>query len=158
MSTEKARRSPSALIRYLSERWPGAFDAKAPKPLKIGIRDDIRAVDDDLSDEELSRALRVYARTGTYLATLRAGVKRVDLDGNHSGEVSEAEAATAQAWLRARLAKEEATQLPEPKAEPEPSLKPALNRTPSRPAKLPAERLAGIVVEIKRRRVTKRKP
>ncbi|WP_454265475.1 ProQ/FINO family protein [Sinorhizobium fredii] len=68
MSTEKARRSPSALIRYLSERWPGAFDAKAPKPLKIGIRDDIRAVDDDLSDEELSRALRVYARTGTYLA------------------------------------------------------------------------------------------
>jgi ProP effector len=158
MPTEKAPRSPSALIRYLSGKWPTAFDATAPKPLKIGIRDDIREIEAELSDEDLSTALRVYTRTATYLEALRPGAKRVDLAGNQVGEVSEAEAATALAWLRARLAKEKVAKPPKPRAEPEPVLEPVLNLTHSRTAKPPQDRREGLVVEIKRRRTIKRQP
>ncbi|WEX74814.1 ProQ/FinO family protein [Sinorhizobium numidicum] len=151
MPTEKQWKSPSALFGYLSEKWPDAFNANAPKPLKIGIRADIRALDSELSDEDLSRALRAYTRTGKYLAQLLAGAMRVDLEGKAAGEVTEADAATAQAWLLARFAKAETTQSPEPKTEPEPTSKLDPKRAESK-AKLSAERPAGLVVETKRRR------
>lgn len=45
-------KSPAQLFRYLSAKWPAAFNPKAPRPLKIGIRHDIRMLDGELSDDE----------------------------------------------------------------------------------------------------------
>ncbi|WP_425336315.1 ProQ/FINO family protein [Sinorhizobium garamanticum] len=104
-----------------------------------------------MSDEDLSRALHAYTRTGKYLAQLLPGATRIDLDGKAAGEVTEAEAATAQAWLLARFAKGGAEQSPEPKPEPESSAKPDPKRAENK-AKLSADRPAGLVVETKRRR------
>ncbi|WP_245520214.1 MULTISPECIES: ProQ/FINO family protein [unclassified Mesorhizobium] len=38
-------KSPAQLFRYLSAKWPAAFNPKAPRPLKIGIRYDIRMLE-----------------------------------------------------------------------------------------------------------------
>ncbi|AWI62444.1 ProQ/FINO family protein [Sinorhizobium fredii] len=153
MPTEQKRKSPSALFRYLSERWPGAFDAKEPKPLKIGIREDIRSLDSELPDEDLSRALRAYTRRDKYLAQLRAGATRVDLDGVAAGEVTEADAATARAWLQARFGMADAAQSPQ-------SEKPAelakSDPTQDTKAKLSPGQPKGFIVETKRRRLPSR--
>ncbi|WP_240547402.1 ProQ/FINO family protein [Mesorhizobium tianshanense] len=119
MSTASRAKSPAQLFRHLSAKWPAAFNPKAPKPLKIGIHQDIRVLDGELSDDELRRALRAYTRMARYLARLDAGAARVDLDGKPAGEVSDADAATAKALLCARKDKQETKQMPEPSAEPE---------------------------------------
>lgn len=152
MPITKQRKSPAKLFRYLSAKWPQAFDPGAPRPLKIGIHDDIRARDDELSDEELRRALRAYTRMDQYLTALRAGVARVDLDGNPSGEVSDADAATATALLRTRRARPEARQAPEPTREPEPLARPEPKQMLTFKAKRTADRPADVVVVTKRRR------
>ncbi|MQW40791.1 hypothetical protein GHK68_00115 [Sinorhizobium meliloti] len=51
------------------------------------------------------RALRAYTKMEKYLAALSAGVVRIGLDGNPSGDVLEAEAAGTQCTLGARIAK-----------------------------------------------------
>ena len=152
MPTEQKRKSPSALFRYLSERWPGTFDAKEPKPLKIGIRGDIRALDSELSDEDLNRALRAYTRRDKYLAQLRAGATRVDLNGEAAGEVTEADAATAKAWLQARFGMADPAQSP-------PEEKPATlaKSDPMHKAKLSPSKPQGFIVETKRRRLPSRR-
>ncbi|WP_018236930.1 ProQ/FINO family protein [Ensifer sp. BR816] len=153
--TEKHSKSASALFRHLSEKWPNAFNAKLPKPLKIGIRQDIRALDGELSDEELGRALRAYTRTDKYLANMRAGAARVDLNGNPAGEVSEGDATTAQAWLRVRGAKEVTAKPKNPKAEPEQPPKSLSTQVSANKTKLAADRT--VIVETKRRRPTERR-
>ncbi|WP_246592220.1 ProQ/FINO family protein [Aminobacter anthyllidis] len=82
-------KSPAQLFRYLSAKWPAAFNPKAPRPLKIGIHHDIRVLDGELSDDELRRALLAYTKMAKYLARLNAGAPRVNLDGKPAGVVSE---------------------------------------------------------------------
>ncbi|WFU49162.1 ProQ/FinO family protein [Sinorhizobium terangae] len=156
MPGEQQPKTASVLFRHLSEKWPEAFNTRAPKPLKIGIREDIRALDHELSDHDLKRALRAYTKLERYLKSLRAGAARVDLDGNPTGNVSEADAATAQALLRVRSAKEKTMRSPELQAEPEQSRRPIAKQAPASKAKLP-NRSAGVVVETKRRRLTGRR-
>ncbi|WP_258599044.1 ProQ/FinO family protein [Mesorhizobium sp. AR07] len=151
MSTASRGKSPAQLFRHLSAKWPAAFNPKAPRPLKIGIHHDIRALDDELSDDELGRALRAYTRMARYLARLDAGAARVDLDGEPAGEVSDADAATAKALL-CRKDKQERKQTPEPRAEPEAPPKPKPKQTALFKAKSRADSPTGIVVETKRRR------
>ncbi|PZV37158.1 prop expression regulator [Mesorhizobium kowhaii] len=143
MSTASRGKSSAQLFRHLSAKWPSAFNPKAPRPLKIGIHHDIRALDGELSDDELRRALRAYTRMARYVARLDAGAARVDLDGKPAGEVSDADAATAKALLCARKDKQE-QHTPEPRAEPEAPPKPKPKRTADSPTE--------IVVETKRRR------
>lgn len=85
MRGTKEGRSPSELFRHLSARWPEAFNPKAPRPLKIGIHQDIRALDGELSDDELSTAMSAYTKMRTYLLQLRTGAVRVDLNGQPDG-------------------------------------------------------------------------
>lgn len=141
------RKSVSALFRHLAAKWPAAFNPDAPKPLKVGIHREIRACDHGLIEAELKRALRAYAKTDKYLASMQAGMVRIDLDGNPSGEVSEADAAGAQGILRTRKTRPEVRRAPDadhrhpPAAERKPERK--LTLSPGNPR---------VVVEIKRRR------
>ena len=70
---------PKAFVRYEARR----------RPLKIGIRDDLRvALDGAMTDTELGRALRVYCTNHVYRSRLVAGAARIDLDGTAAGIVS----------------------------------------------------------------------
>lgn len=80
------------VIAYLATQFPTCFtlDGEA-RPLKIGIFDDLatRLADDEhVSKTRLRSALRQYTGSWRYLRSVKAGVQRVDLDGNDAGLVA----------------------------------------------------------------------
>jgi ProP effector len=117
MQSGNKARSISALFRHLSTKWPAAFNPQAPRPLKFGIHNELRDRESELSDEELKRALRAYTKIDKYLAAMRVGAVRVDLDGKPCGVVTPAEAAGAEGLRRSRAATKQADRLPSPDTE-----------------------------------------
>ena len=96
-----------ATIELLCERFPQAFFQfeRRRVPLKIGIREDILAVLGDAIDRPLlGLALRFYTGNLSYRRAQKAGIPRIDLDGNACGTVSEADAASAARDVASRIA------------------------------------------------------
>ena len=94
MSSNKAKRAKKAkaadiAIGLLAERFPQCFavNETGRLPLKIGVREDIIA-HDIIPPRQLRLALRAYCRNPVYLQSIRAGAKRIDLDGNLAGIIS----------------------------------------------------------------------
>ncbi|RUO38326.1 RNA chaperone ProQ [Aliidiomarina shirensis] len=79
------------VIAYLATQFPTCFTLEGEaRPLKIGIFDDLatRLADDEkVSKTRLRSALRQYTGSWRYLRGVKAGVERVDLDGNDAGLV-----------------------------------------------------------------------
>ncbi|WP_295399284.1 ProQ/FINO family protein [uncultured Thiocystis sp.] len=89
--------SATAPTLDLAARYPACFDWRQPRPLKIGIREDLLAVGHPRP--AIRRALVAYCSRVKYLKALRAGTPRIDLQGQPAGEVTEDDAADAQAML-----------------------------------------------------------
>ena len=89
--------SATAPTLDLAARYPDCFDWRQPRPLKIGIREDLLA--DGHPRPAIRRALGAYCSRVKYLKALRAGTPRIDLQGQPAGEVTEDDAADAQARL-----------------------------------------------------------
>lgn len=74
------------VIAYIAERFPKCFTIEGEaKPLKIGIFQDLAerlSEDPKVSKTQLRTALRQYTSSWRYLHGVKAGVSRVDLDGN----------------------------------------------------------------------------
>ncbi|OYD21220.1 RNA chaperone ProQ [Oceanimonas baumannii] len=91
-NSEKLKNSKE-VIAYLAECFPLCFIAEGEaKPLKIGIFQDLaeRMTDDPKVSKTLLRtALRQYTSSWRYLHGLKAGMSRVDLDGNACGELTQ---------------------------------------------------------------------
>jgi ProP effector len=97
------------LIRELSFSYPKCFFT-APyqkRPLKKNIMVDLEkdSMNETLNHDRLNAVLAFYMRDWYYEGKLQAGAKRIDLDGNEFGTVTETEAREARE--RVRLAKEE---------------------------------------------------
>ena len=85
-------------IELLCREFPNCFVQfeRRRRPLKIGISYDILArLGDRIDRELLGRALRYYTWNTFYRLSQQPGAPRIDLDGNESGTVSEADAASA---------------------------------------------------------------
>ena len=65
------------------------------RPLKIGIRRDLAALNLGIGRRELDSALAWYVNGIGYLQSLRVGADRIGLDGATAGVVSEADEAHA---------------------------------------------------------------
>jgi len=96
-----------ATIAQLAQLYPACFYAARHerRPLKIGIRCDLAALDLGIGRRELDSALAWYVNGIDYLQRLRAGADRIGLDGAPSGVVSEVDEAHAReklAVVRAR--------------------------------------------------------
>lgn len=91
-NSEKLKNSKE-VIAYLAECFPQCFVAAGEaKPLKIGIFQDLAerlAEDPKVSKTLLRTALRQYTSSWRYLHGLKAGMQRVDLDGNPCGELTQ---------------------------------------------------------------------
>jgi ProP effector len=87
----------SAGIARLAELFPAAFSVYEGKrrPLKVGICNEIIAVG-TMEPDELHLALRLYCSSFGYRCAMRAGASRIDLNGEPAGEVTAADAATAE--------------------------------------------------------------
>ncbi|MBS1223214.1 MAG: Fertility inhibition FinO-like protein [Proteobacteria bacterium] len=83
------------LLDRLCAAFPACFDRQAPKPLKIGLGEELLALAGvhpalaDLSRTQLRRALKVYTGAPAYRKALARGGPRYGLDGQPTGEVTE---------------------------------------------------------------------
>ncbi|MGF1758717.1 RNA chaperone ProQ [Photobacterium sagamiensis] len=97
------------VIAYIAERFPKCFTIEGEaKPLKIGIFQDLAArLDEDpkISKTQLRTALRQYTSSWRYLHGVKAGVNRVDLDGNECGVLEQEHVDHAQKALEESKAK-----------------------------------------------------
>jgi ProP effector len=91
-----------ATITELVTAFPAAFthDPVRVQPLKLGIKDDLYARS-GISHRRITAALRSYCNSVNYLAALRPGAVRVDLAGQPTGNVTEAQAKHAVEVLKA---------------------------------------------------------
>jgi len=80
-STEKTART-------LAGKFPAAFSR--PVPLKVGIFADLIAAS-DITPEALTAFLLRWCGDARYLAKIRAGKSRVDLQGRKAGTITEQE-------------------------------------------------------------------
>jgi ProP effector len=105
-SKRKARlEAAMAALLILRQRWPNAFarlSARTPRPLKIGIRDDVIAALPDIPPALISFALGIYTSGVPYRSACIEGAARIDLDGKLAGVVSPDEAAHAREKLQRR--------------------------------------------------------
>jgi ProP effector len=92
-------------LRRLAEQYPACFKlvGQERQPVKIGIGDELAALDTGLTPLQLHRALATYVRHSGYQGNIREGVNRIGLDGMPVGVITVEEAAHANKML-ARLA------------------------------------------------------
>ena len=93
MENQPKLNSSKEVIAFLAESFPQCFCIEGEaKPLKIGIFQDIVErvpAESQMSKTRLRSALRLYTSSWRYLHGIKAGAKRVDLDGNACGELDE---------------------------------------------------------------------
>lgn len=135
-STEKLT-DTNAILAYLYETFPLCFVAEGEtKPLKIGLFQDLaeRLADDSkVSKTQLRVALRRYTSSWRYLKCIKAGVQRVDLDGNPCGELDAEHIEHAQNTLKESQERARAKRLEQAKKEQaakKPAAKKAFNKQP----------------------------
>ena len=85
--------APATVLPALIEAYPACFDWEHPRPLKIGIHQDLVAA--SFEKAAIKRALARYCNRPLYRRVLQAGAVRVDLQGQASGVVAEDEVPTA---------------------------------------------------------------
>jgi len=92
-----------ATIARLAQLYPACFYAarQQRRPLKIGIRRDLAALNLGIGRRELDSALAWYVNGIGYLQSLRVGADRIGLDGAPGGVVSGADEAHAREKLAA---------------------------------------------------------
>ena len=84
----------TSLLDRLVEAFPACFNRSAPKPLKIGLDEELLARAGvhpalaDLSPDQIRQALQFYAQRPAYRRSLAKGGPRYGLDGQPAGEVT----------------------------------------------------------------------
>jgi len=82
------------LLDRLCAAFPACFDRQAPKPLKIGLGEEVMALAGvhpalaDLTRTQIRRAIKVYTGASAYRKALARGGPRYDLAGQAVGEVT----------------------------------------------------------------------
>lgn len=74
-------------LRQLEKRFPKVFNLKHPKPLALGIREDIFMSETGMSKKSIRKALTFYCGSHQYLQCLKEGVKRHALSGKPTEDV-----------------------------------------------------------------------
>jgi len=121
-----------AIIAFLVQEFPACFSLKGEaKPLKIGLFQELseRLADNEaVSKTQLRGAIRHYTTSWRYLRCIKAGAKRVDIDGNEGDELLQEHIEHAQQTLAAsqeKAKKREAAKKPAATSSDKPKAKPA---------------------------------
>src|SRR5262245_37142132 len=98
MAYKPTRQENEDAIRLLADRYPKCFfeEPRLRRPLKHNIITDLQADGAPLAHVLLTSAIEWYQSHFSYLYSLQPGAKRIDLDGNAAGTVTELE------WLAAQ--------------------------------------------------------
>ena len=115
------------ILDRLYAAFPACFSRTAPKPLKIGLGEELLALAGvhpalaDLTRTQLRRGLKVYTGSPAYRKALAKGGPRYGLDGQPAGEVTPDQQAFARTPRPKPLASPPALPAPEPGPEPTPA-------------------------------------
>tara|TARA_B110000285_G_scaffold232964_1_gene305425 strand:+ start:2755 stop:3579 length:825 start_codon:yes stop_codon:yes gene_type:complete len=90
----KSRAANRAAVELICETYPQTFSFAKPRPLKIGIQEDLVA-DGKLSQTKIKRGLASYVRAFGYLKSQTDAAPRINLLGEAEGAVTADEAAHA---------------------------------------------------------------
>lgn len=92
MSKKKHAEKRQQARQLLACLWPNGFDFDAPRPLKVGIVEDMltsaKERDVPLLLSDVRTCLRIYTMRTRYQKSLVKGGDRFDLDGNPCGSVT----------------------------------------------------------------------
>lgn len=156
IQAQPAGKDVKQILAELSEKFPLCFSQSGEaKPLKIGIFQDLAqrlSEEDGISKTQIRHALRLYTSSWRYLAGIKVGVARVDLDGQagelideqqaaHSAETLEQSKAKAAEVRKAKAAAERAKHKEQQKdqAKAAPSDKAAYKKSPTNKASVAAK-------------------
>ncbi|AXF77955.1 ProQ/FinO family protein [Erwinia tracheiphila] len=115
MATQEEKQQHQREARELLEGfWPEAFSFSAPRPLKIGITDEL-AKDAEkrglpFTRDEIKAAVSLYAENYGYVLAMSLCTERFGPDGKPAGETTESDREWARVrltWKRYRKAREE---------------------------------------------------
>ena len=109
MDEQQKLANSKEVLAFLTTEFPKCFSLQSgAKPLKIGIFHDLsKYLENDarLSKRLLRMSLRHYTSSWKYLASVREGVHRIDLDGGDGDEVEKEHADHAATQLKESKAK-----------------------------------------------------
>lgn len=94
------------ILDRLCAAFPALLDRRVPKPLKIGLGEDLLAQAGvhpallDLTRTQIRRALKIYTGAPAYRKAVAAGGPRYDLNGQPAGEITPDQQAFAKAPRR----------------------------------------------------------
>lgn len=74
---------------WLESTFPKAFNFREPKPLKLGIEQDLLSVSSPYSKRQIRKSLGSYCFSRTYLNAIVQGDWRYDLNGDKVEEISQ---------------------------------------------------------------------
>ncbi|MCB1823529.1 MAG: ProQ/FinO family protein [Candidatus Competibacteraceae bacterium] len=115
VATDPALPAPMSVLPLLAEIDPAGFEGENPRPLKLGIHQDLMAA--GFEKAAVKRALACYCNRPRYRTALRAGAIRIDLRGQPAGAVTATDAETARADLAAWTARKASRPAPPRPAE-----------------------------------------
>lgn len=95
---EREAPSPQALLEQWYGRYDGAFFKGHTRPLKVGIHEDLAALE-PWPEKLVRRALACYVNLPRYLKAVRDGAERIDAAGHPAGRVDESAATHARRKL-----------------------------------------------------------
>lgn len=98
-TSELDKLNPQQRLDYWVKTYPRSFMPGQPQPLKIGIHEELLAVEGG-DMKKIRRALASYVKVPRYLRCMKTGAVRLDLQGNNAGFVSKEEADFAETHLR----------------------------------------------------------
>lgn len=77
----------SSAIALLEKKYPKLFSMENPKPLKVGVFNEV-VVSGDWNKQLLKKALRTYVQSKAYYLSCSSASYRYDLNGDKVGEIS----------------------------------------------------------------------
>jgi hypothetical protein len=101
----KSKNKHKLALRALESEFPKVFNLSFPKPLSIGIRDELLSLNTSVSNKQIRLGLFFYCNSHQYLRCIKAGVNRVNSTGRYVKEVTADEEKEANKRLRSLFAK-----------------------------------------------------
>lgn len=98
-ASELDKLNPQQRLAHWIKTYPRAFMPGQPQPLKVGIHEELLAVEGG-DMKKIRRALASYVKVPRYLRCMKTGAVRLDLKGNNAGFVTKEEASFAQTHLQ----------------------------------------------------------
>lgn len=95
----RAYQEVAQMVRSL---YPEVFSETRPRPLAIGVIDDLALALPDVAKTRIRAFLKVWTQTSSYLTAVAQGAPRVRLDGEIAEEMDERHSSSAKTRLNSR--------------------------------------------------------